>query len=67
MTERRYTDEEAAQIFERATSGHALQSTHAADGMTLAELQSIGEEVGIPAEQITSAALSLSPGEAKPT
>jgi hypothetical protein len=35
--------------------------------MTLAELQSIGEEAGISAEQITRAALSLSPGEAKPT
>ena len=67
MTERRFTDEEVAQIFERATSGHALQATHVAEGMTLAELQSIGAEVGIPAEQITRAALSLSPDEAKPT
>ena len=67
MTERRFSDAEAAQIFERATSGHALQATRAAEGMTLAELQSIGEEVGIPAEQITRAALSLSRGEAKPT
>ena len=67
MTERRFSDAEVAQIFERATSGHALQATRAAEGMTLAELQSIGEEVGIPAEQITRAALSLSAGEAKPT
>jgi len=67
MTERRFSDAEVAQIFERATSGHALQATRAAEGMTLAELQSIGEEVGIPAEQITRAALSLSSSEAKPT
>ena len=35
MTERRFSDAEVAQIFERAASGHALQATHAADGMTL--------------------------------
>ena len=67
MTERRFNDAEVAQIFERATSGHALQATRADEGMTLAELQSIGQEVGIPAEQIARAALSLSSGEAKPT
>jgi len=67
MTERRFSDVEVAQIFERATSGHAVQATRAAEGMTLAELQSIGQEAGIPAEQITRAALSLSPSEAKPT
>lgn len=66
MTERRFSDAEIAQIFERATSGHALQASHASEGMTLAELQSIGREVGIPAEQIARAALSLS-SEAKPT
>ena len=67
MTERRFSDDEVAQIFERATSGHALQATRAAEGMTLAELQSIGEEVGIPADQIARAASSLTTGEAKPT
>jgi len=67
MTERRFSDAEVAQIFERALSGHAVQAGRAAEGMTLAELQSIGQEVGIPAEQITRAALSLSPGEAKST
>jgi hypothetical protein len=67
MTERRFSDTEVAQIFERATSVHAVQVTSGAAGMTLAELQSIGEEVGIPAEQITRAALSLRPGEAKST
>ena len=67
MTDRRFSDAEVAKIFERATSGHAVQTTRAAEGMTLAELQSIGEEVGIPAEQITRAAMSLSTGEAKAT
>ena len=67
MTERRFSDAEVAQIFERATSGHEFQSGRSADGMTLAELQSIGQEVGIPAEEIARAALSLSPGVAKPT
>lgn len=67
MTERRFSDDEVARIFERATSGHAVQATHVAEGMTLAELQSIGREVGIPAEQITRAAVSLSADEAKPT
>lgn len=65
MTERRFSDVEVAEIFERAASGSALQGTRAAEGMSLAELQSIGEEVGIPAEEITRAALSLSSSEAK--
>jgi hypothetical protein len=67
MTERRFSDAEVAQIFERATSGHAVRATRAAEGITLAELQRIGQEVGIPAEQVTRAALSLSSSEAKPT
>ncbi|HET7463752.1 MAG TPA: hypothetical protein VFJ82_21030 [Longimicrobium sp.] len=66
MTERRFSDAEVAQIFERATSGHALQAAHAAEGLTLADLQGIGKEVGIPAEQITRAALSLNLSEARP-
>jgi len=65
MTERRFTETEVEQIFERATSGRALQATHAAEGMTLAELQNIGREVGIPADEITRAALALTPTEAK--
>lgn len=66
MTERRYSEAEVAQIFERATTGNALQSSRAAEGMTLAELQGIGAEVGIPAEQIAEAALSLGTGSATP-
>lgn len=67
MTERRYTEAEAAEIFERATSGTALQTTRSTDGMTLAELQSIGVEAGIPAEQIARAASTLYRVDARPT
>ncbi len=67
MTERRFSDDEVAQIFERATSGQVVQTTRAVEGMSLAEVQSIGEEVGISAEQITRAASSLSVSSARPT
>lgn len=67
MTERRFSDAEVAQIFERAMSGHGLQAARAAEGMTLAEVQSIGQEVGISPEQIARAALSVSASQAKPT
>lgn len=69
MTERRFSDTEVAQIFERATSGHAPHGSRPAEGMTLTELQRIGEEVGISSEQITRAAASLSSrtGEARAT
>ena len=67
MTERRFSDAEAAQIFERAASGHEVRATRAAEGMTLAELQSIGQEVGIPAEEIRRAALSVSHDSARST
>ncbi len=66
MTERRFSDAEVAEIFERAMST-GPRGTRAAQGMTLAELQSIAAEVGIPAEQIVRAAVSMSAGEAKPT
>lgn len=66
-TERRFTDAEVAEILERATSAHGLQAGRGTEGMTLAELQGIGQEVGIPAEAIARAAMSLSHGEARPT
>lgn len=67
MTERRFSDAEVAQIFEQATAGHALRAARAGEGMTLAEVQSIGTEVGIPADRIARAAMSLSAGAATPT
>ena len=59
--ERRYGEEEVAEIFEaaatrRASEGRALTT---GDGLTLAELQTIGGEVGIAPEAIAEAAAAL--------
>ena len=61
MTERRYTDDEVAAIFERAskTEHAALPVAAEQAGMTLAALQEIGQEVGIAPEMIARAARSL--------
>lgn len=61
MTDRRYNDEEVAAIFERASKAEHANLPARADtgGLTLAALQEIGREVGIPPESITSAARSL--------
>lgn len=61
MSERRYTDEEVAAIFERAsaTERAALPATAESTGLTLAALQEIGREVGIAPELISHAARSL--------
>lgn len=58
--ERRYTEAEVVEIFDRATEdlgGEQIPS--AAAGMTLAQLQDIGGEVGIPQSRIASAAQSV--------
>ncbi len=61
MTDRRFSEEEAAAIFERAAD--AQQSGHhppaPTEGTTLAELQAIGVEVGLPAELVAQAARSI--------
>jgi hypothetical protein len=61
MADRRYTEEEVAKIFQQAAE--AQQSTRKltapADGMTLADLQEIGRDVGIAPELVADAALSL--------
>ncbi|HEV8125077.1 MAG TPA: hypothetical protein VGP80_12580 [Gemmatimonadales bacterium] len=60
MAERRYTDEEVAAIFERATeTEHAALPAAEGKGMTLAALQEIGREAGISPESISAAARSL--------
>jgi hypothetical protein len=67
MPERRYDDDEVAAIFLKAAEGPqstAPQSSSRSDGMTLAELQDIGCEVGIAPEAVASAAKSL---ELRPT
>ncbi len=58
---RRYSEDDVAEILDLATSTQSsgLRSPPAAAGMTLAELQDIGREVGIPTDLITRAAASL--------
>ena len=61
MTERRYTDDETTAIFHLAAEGsesHALRRS-GGDGLTLDELQAIGEEVGISSEAVARAARAL--------
>src|SRR5574341_837496 len=61
MTERRYSEEEVAQIIQRAAENQ--QSTKhqfaMAEGLTLAELQEIGLDVGISPELVRVAAKYL--------
>src|SRR6185503_7153045 len=64
MPERRYTDEEVAKIFERAAEAQQaarkqLTSGESPEGMTLAQLQEIGKEVGISPELVAQAARSV--------
>lgn len=61
MTERRYRDDEVRKIFKLATSQKSseLRSPAAADGLTLAEIQSIGSEVGLDPEAVARAAGAL--------
>jgi hypothetical protein len=61
MTERRYSDEETAAIFRAATEGpppRSLQPSHN-EGLTLADLQAIGRDVGIAPEAVRRAAQAL--------
>jgi hypothetical protein len=59
--ERRYGDEEVAAIFEAAASpqGSRGRALATAEGLSLAELQAIGGEVGIAPERIAHAAAAL--------
>ena len=61
MSERRFSEEEVARIFERAAENQ--QSTKRqlapAEGMTLADLQEIGRDVGISPALVAEAAKSL--------
>ena len=55
--ERRYRDAEVSEIFERAAAApKRSRVANPVGGLTLAELQSIGEEVGVPAGRIAEAA-----------
>ena len=59
--ERRFGDEEIAEIFETAASarGSEGRAYASAGGLSLAELQAIGGEVGIAPERIAAAAAAL--------
>ena len=62
MTERRYTDDEVAAIFELASKTERADVPISAEGrgLTLAAVQEIGREAGISTESIALAAQSLS-------
>lgn len=65
MSERRYTDTEVAEIFQRATEAQQQGGRiplASGDGMTLGALQEIGKEVGLPPELVARAAKSLERG-----
>lgn len=61
MTERRYTEEEVAAIIERAPEAQqsGRRQLPAGEGMTLADLQEIGKEIGVTPELIAHAARSI--------
>jgi hypothetical protein len=61
MTERRYNDDEVAEIFRAAAAGSesTAQPGGSAEGLTLRDLQAIAREVDIAPEAISRAAESL--------
>jgi hypothetical protein len=61
MTDRRYTEDEVAAIFKRAAEAQqtARRQLPAGEGMTLADLQEIGREVGIPPALVEQMARSI--------
>jgi hypothetical protein len=61
MTERRYTEDEAAAVFKRAAEAQqtARRPLTSGEGMTLDDLQEIGREVGIPPALIAQSARVL--------
>ena len=61
MSERRYSEQEVAEIFERATEAQrlAVRPSSSSEGLTLKELQDIGRDVGVSPDLVASAARSL--------
>lgn len=62
MSERRYSDDEVRQIFDRAAQAEPQavgSGGSTATGLTLAELQEIGSEAGLAPEAVARAAASL--------
>ncbi len=68
MAERRYTEDEMADIFRRAADPQAADRRlpGAGEGMTLAELQDIGRQVGIAPDAVARAAFTLDPSGPAP-
>mgnify|MGYP001819469135 CR=1 FL=1 len=63
---RRYDEQEIAEILRRATEADEALPPAAGTGLTLAQIQEIGGEVGIASERIESAARVLDLPEASP-
>ena len=61
MADRRYNEQEVAEIFGRAAASQqdATRALPPGEGMSLAELQDIGQQVGMTAEAVADAARSL--------
>jgi hypothetical protein len=61
MSERRYSDEEVAAIFKWASESQQTKSPslQSGDGMTLAELEEIGRDVGISSERLVAASKAI--------
>ena len=61
MSDRRYDDKETAAIFRIAAEGQStpLQPASGDEGLTLADLQQVGREVGISADAVAQAAVTL--------
>jgi len=61
MPERRYDEQEVAEIFKRSTEAQleAARQLPPSEGMTLAEVLEIGQQAGITAESVADAARSL--------
>jgi DNA-binding transcriptional regulator YhcF (GntR family) len=61
MTDRRFNEEEVAAIFKQATESKQTPQRQlpSGEGLTLAELQEIGQQVGIAPELVARAATSL--------
>lgn len=65
MNERRYSEEETAEIFRRAAEAQqegTLVPLASREGLTLGALQEIGREVGVPPDLIARAAKTLERG-----
>jgi hypothetical protein len=63
MTERRYNEDEVAEIFARAARADTENAVRAplarSEGMTLSELEAIGREAGLAPDRVAEAARSL--------